>query len=184
MNEYDDLVFVVFLLTGRDMSSVWSRMLQDDIPSISQDYIMQLWQNVLQLDDTHVLSVLFECIQTNKVVKSRVLLLTKEGDEILVCNGVGSDNLVLTSVKELVDFLDWWINLPTCDIPFSGVHPLYKKVFKCSVGVRSVHLFSEFIPIQDSNLNLRLAHFNMLCEASKLSKSFEYKKQISPTWLL
>ena len=182
MNELDDLAFVLFLMTGKDMTSAWRRLMQEPEPSISQEAIMQLWQQILQLDDGHVISVLFQYGQT-KYVKTKILLMTREGDKVLVCNGIGSDNLVLVSVDSLVDFLDWWINLPTCDIPLSGVHPVYKQVFKCSIAVRSIHLFVETLPIQET-ANLRLAHFQMICEASKLSKSFEDKKSITPTWLL
>ena len=183
MNEVDDIAFVLFLLTGTDKSSAWRQVSKTSEPSISQEEIMKLWQSVLQLDDGHVLSVLFQYSQT-KYVKTKILLMTREGDEILVCNGIGSDNLVTVSVDSLVDFLDWWINLPTCDIPLSGVHPIYRQVFKCSIAVQSIHLLTEVHTIQDATVNLRLAHFQMLCEASKLSKSFEDKKSITPTWLL
>lgn len=182
MNEVDDIAFVLFLLTGVDKSSAW-KVPESVEPSICPEEIMKLWQSVVQLDDGHVLSVLFQYGQT-KYVKTKFLLMTREGNEILVCNGIGSDNLVVTSIENLVDFLDWWINLPTCDIPLSGVHPVYKEVFKCSTAVRSIHLLTEVHTIQDATVNLRLAHFQMLCEASKLSKSFQDKKSITPIWLL
>jgi hypothetical protein len=184
MNEVYDLAFVLFLMTGSDESGGWKRVFENKEVTINQEQLLQLWQRLVQLDDSHVVVALYQCISLKKVVTSRVLLFTRENDDILVCNGVGSDGLVTVSIQSVVDLLDWWVNLPSCDIPLSGIHPLYSSVFRCGIAVNSVHLFSETYDIQE-NANLRLAHFQMLCEAAKLQKSFEDRNnRITPTWLL
>ena len=169
MNELNELVLLVYLLSGEDVSSTWNSVIQDDLCSITPEHVMQLWQQLVQLEDMSFISVLFQFFAPNssKTVKTKVLLITKEEGQLLVCNGIGSSNLVTVSVDDMVNLLDWWCNQPDCNIPLQA-HPMYKKVFKSSVNVKSIHLFSSVHPIQE-NTNLRLAHFQMICDAAKCS---------------
>ncbi len=172
MNELKDLnelILLVYLLSGKDVSEEWQRKLQDDLRSIEPAQIMKLWQSLLQLNENRFVSVLFQFVQPNKPsagVTTKVVLITREDDQLLLCNGIGSESFLLMSAEEVVDVLDWWVNQPDCDIPMANVHPLYQKVFQWPLGIKSVHLFTNTHEIQD-NTNLRLAHFQTLCESSK-----------------
>lgn len=171
-NELNELALLVYLLSGVDVTPEWNRMLLDEMPSINQEQIMELWQQLLHLDDNSFLSVFFQFIPNQRgAIKTKVLLFTKEDTQLLVCNGIGSSNLINVSLDRMVDLLDWWLNLPNCDIPLLGqTHPVYKEVFRCSANVKSIHLFTNTHAIQE-NTNLRLAHFHLICEAAKRKTS-------------
>lgn len=164
---------MVYFLCDKDVVDEWGRQMNDDMPSINVEQIMTLWQQLLQLQDNQLVSVLFQFVGNagqQKKAKTKVLLFTRENDGLLVCNGVGSDNLVTVIMDEMVDLLNWWSNLATPDIPpLDKVHPLYRKVFRCSVNVKSIHLFTETHDMV-SNTNLRLAQFNMICDAARLQQ--------------
>jgi hypothetical protein len=169
MNEQ---VWLVYFLCDKDMRESWDVLLNDDMPSIEKEQIMTLWQHLLQLGDNQLISVLFQYVEHSNV-KTKVLLMTREDDELLVCNGVGSENLVSTTLHEMVDFLNWWSNLATCDIPATQVHPVYSKVFRCALNIKSIHLFTETHDMVN-NTNLRLAQFNMICEAAQLRSQTKF----------
>lgn len=169
MKELDEHAWLVYFMCDKDVREQWATQLADDMPSISAEQIMTLWQQLLQLQDNQLVSVLFQFVGNAgqaKKAKTKALLFTREDDGFLVCNGIGGDNLVNVTVDEMVDFLNWWTNLETHDIPLYA-HAVYRKVFRCSTNVKSVHLFTETFDMVN-NTNLRLAQFNMICEAAQL----------------
>lgn len=168
---WEEQVCMVYFLSDKDRREEWTRMFSDELVSASAEQVLLVWQHLVQMQDNQMVVVLFQYVTSHKVVKNKVLLFTLENDDLLVCNGYGSANLVSVTHEDLIDMLDWWSNLPTMDIP-AQAHPVYTKVFACDSNVKSIHLFSETHDIT-SNVNLRLAQFNMICDAaSRYTPSF------------
>lgn len=170
MHEWNEPAWVVYFLCDKDVTDTWKRWANDDIPSVNEEQVLTLWQSLLQMTDNQLVSVLFQYVDKSGQVKTKVVLFTREDNELLACNGVGSDNLVQVGWDEMIDFLNWWSNLSPPDIPLTSVPAVYRKVFCCPTNVKSIHLFTETHDMV-SNTNLRLAQFNLMCKAAEYQQS-------------
>ena len=166
---YEAMRLYMFILSGKDMEASWQRIMDDDMPSISPEHVLQVWQAVVQLEPEQFVSVLFQFVQSN-LVENRVLLITQEDDHLLVCNGIGSESLLVTSVEDVVNMLDWWLRSMEMHAQQAqhALHPVFKQLFLVSDGedLRGVHLFCESHKLQN-NTNLRLAQFQALCQSAQ-----------------
>ena len=168
MKEWEEQACMVYFMCDVDVREHWEKLLSDDMVSASPESVLTMWQQLLQMQENQLVAVLFQCMTARKVVKTKVLLFTLENDYLLVCNGIGSENLIIVTYEEMIDFCNWWSSLqPSVDIPLLNVHPVYRKVFRCDLNVKTVHLFTETHDMV-SNTNLRLAQFNMICKAASL----------------
>lgn len=168
----DEIVFLTYILSGQDVRSDWQRhMMSHPEGDMVPEDVLQLWQRLVHLKDNEFISVIFHYKQSGNPkaqTKSKVLLLSLEDSHVLVCNGVGGDNLVKVSKDDMITLFDWWCNLHNLGIPLAGGRNLgiFKKVFRTSVGIDSVYLFSD-THVMSEDMNLRVGHFQMICEAAK-----------------
>jgi hypothetical protein len=176
MEEWEEQACMVYFLCDKDVKEAWHQVLDEDMVSsdVSPEQVLLLWQKLLQLEENQVVSVLFQYKTSKNRVKTKVLLFTLENEYLLVCNGIGSANLIVVTLEEMSDLCNWWSGLPTTDIPLTGVHLVYRKVFCCDVNVKPIHLLTETHDMV-SNTNLRLAQFNMICEAAARRLPFPVK---------
>ena len=179
-NKWEDQAWMVFFLCDKDVRDHWNRLLNDDMVSASAEQVLELWQQLLQMQENQVVSVLFQYLTPRNKCKTKVLLFTQENDYLLVCNGIGSENLIVVTYNDMIDFCDWWSNLGAVNIPLTNVHPVYRKVFRCDLNVKTVHLFTETHDMV-KNTNLRLAQFNMICEAASRKDLLRGQKTVRPS---
>ncbi len=164
MKEWEHQACMLFFMSDKDVTESWRRVLEDDMVSAGPESVLRLWQQLLQMQDNELVSVLFQYMTSRQVVKTKVLLFTQEENYLLVCNGIGGDSLVNVTYEEMIDLCNWWSGSPTVDVPLQA-HPVYRKVFRCDTNVKSIHLFTD-THTMSSNTNLRLAQFNRICEAA------------------
>ena len=162
---WEEQACMVYFMCDKDVRESWSLMLNDDLVSACAEDVLTLWQQLLQMKENQLVSVLYQYQNSKGIFKTKVLLFTLENDYLLVCNGIGSENLVVVTLDEMADLCDWWSRLPSVHVPLLHVHPMYKNVFRSDLNVKPIHLFIETHNMV-KNTNLRLAQFNMICEAA------------------
>ena len=162
---WEEQACMVYLMCDKDVRETWGTMQNDDLVSACAEDVLTLWQQLLQMQDNQLVSVLYQYKNSKGIIKTKALLFTLENEYLLVCNGTGSNNLVIVSMNEMADLCNWWSSLPLMHVPLLHVHPMYKKVFGSDLNVKPIHLFTETHDMI-KNTNLRLAQFNMICEAA------------------
>lgn len=161
----DVMCMYMFILTGKDVREQWHKLFSDEMPSVSPEDVLKVWQALVQLTSGKVVSVLFQFVHLS--VENRVLLFTLEEEKLLVCNGIGSECLCSQNLSDVINWLDWWANVENSDV-LEDAPEGFCKLFNCTPGSKSVHLFTETHDIEN-NTNLRLAHFQTLCKASQFN---------------
>ena len=159
----DVMCLYMFILTGKDVRDQWNKVFLDELPSVGPEEVLRLWQALVQLTAGKVVSVLFQFVHS--AVENRVLLFTLENEQLLVCNGVGSDCLFVQNLPDVITWLDWWANVEDSYV-LKEAPEGFCKLFHCLPDSKSVHLFTETHDVVE-NTNLRLAHFQALCKAAE-----------------